>query len=267
MEKQPEQLDNIIATDALPTPAPTLYITDTVVPTITSLSSSSDVAASEATTLETIIPFRPSDSMDGQTAPEQGAVIALGVICGLMMFGILFFMTLYLSRNRHDSRNRTTNIRIIRRPRRPRTSSLPRGHGGGGHGRGGPEGAFQALEAAGQSPRAIAGMRGADPDELGGRYAGEMDANGMFEGVDAPLHPSYFQQGRLHPIALGVPNVVYGPQNTSQLDPAQSRGPGVNDSQVDGLLRGGLRGTQQPGRGGRAPGSHRSSRLSGRSWL
>jgi hypothetical protein len=267
MEINPKRNDDVILTDVASAPTAAQYTSSVTTASISSISD--DTGEKYATTtasLETIIPLSPSAAIDGKATPEQGAIIALGIICGLLIIGVLLFMVLYFSGKRYG---RTTNVRVVHSSRRSRRSRRPvapntRRNGGVGD--------FEALEFPGQ--RDIGGPQSIDQRAMRGGYPAEMHANGLFGGVGGDPRRGYFEQGDALANAFDAPNADYGAEIISQPDPAQFRRSDMNETPVIEPLEGGLGGNRQPIRGALSPRSHRSSRLSGRenigrgeSWL
>jgi hypothetical protein len=272
MENSIKWYNSPILTDGLPTPAPAQYTSISMsAPIGSTLGYRSNGLASQSVPFKTMAPVHTSSTIGGKATPEQGAVIALGIICGLLMLGVLLFMILYFSRSRRKLENTTTNIRILPSPRRPHRSNLLMARS---KGRGGPRGTFEALEFPGHHLGDIAGLRGVDQSAMRGRYAAEMHSNGLFGGMDGQNRQSYFQQDDGQANAFETPIMDYDSQNVTQPPPLQLRRPIRGESPVNEPLGGGLGRNSQPIRGGPSLGSRHSSRLSGRdnfarrgSWL
>ena len=217
-----------------------------------------------------------NSTVKSRSAPEQGAVIALGVICGLLMLGILLFMLLYFARSRYNANGTTSNIRILRSPPRPRRPSQPQvpSRGGGRLG-----GNYEALEFPGHPPGAAVGLRGIGRGGLEGGDVMGMHLNGQLSGINGQAPPEYFQQevgqgnafgaryadDGIHPIAQPDPLYPRRPirENTPAHGSLRGDSGGGLGGGFDGGLRGGLRGSAQPLHGGPPLGSRRSSGLAG----
>ncbi|EPE28719.1 hypothetical protein GLAREA_09840 [Glarea lozoyensis ATCC 20868] len=142
MDKKPKRNDDVILTDVASAPTAAQYTSSITTASISSMAD--EIAATAIASLETIILLSPSAVLDGRTTPEQGALIALGIICGLLVIGVLLFMVLYLSGKRYG---RTTNVRVVHSSRRTRQSRRPAALD---RRRNGPLGDFEALEFPGQ---------------------------------------------------------------------------------------------------------------------
>ncbi|KAG9237182.1 hypothetical protein BJ875DRAFT_481505 [Amylocarpus encephaloides] len=59
-------------------------------------------------------------------SPSQGGIIALGIVCGLLILGILLFMLLYCNHRRRKLETQNTES-AIPRPRNPRRARFPAG--------------------------------------------------------------------------------------------------------------------------------------------